>query len=52
VVSHEMSFAKAAADHAVFMDQGKIIEEGTASELFENPSNARVKEFLATLKHD
>ena len=52
VVSHEMSFAKAAADHAVFMDQGKIIEEGTTSELFENPSNARVKEFLATLKHD
>ena len=52
VVSHEMSFAKAAADHAVFMDQGKIIEEGTASQLFENPSNARVKEFLATLKHD
>ena len=52
VVSHEMSFAKAAADHAVFMDQGKIIEECTASQLFENPSNARVKEFLATLKHD
>ena len=52
VVSHEMSFAKAAADHAVFMDQGEIIEEGTASQLFENPSNARVKEFLATLKHD
>ncbi len=46
VVSHEMGFAKAAADRVVFMDEGEIIEVGSPSELFENPKEERTKTFL------
>ena len=47
VVTHEMGFAKAAADRVVFMDQGEIIEQGTPTELFEHPRNERTAKFLA-----
>ena len=47
VVTHEMGFAKAAADRVIFMDQGEIIEEGTPSDLFERPKNERTAKFLA-----
>lgn len=47
VVTHEMGFAKAAADRVVFMDQGEIIEQGTPTELFEHPQNERTAKFLA-----
>ena len=47
VVTHEMGFAKEVGSRVVFMDQGVIIEEGTPSEIFENPKNPRLKEFLA-----
>jgi polar amino acid transport system ATP-binding protein len=46
VVSHEMGFAKAAADQVVFMDEGEIIETGPPDELFNNPSEERTKTFL------
>lgn len=46
VVTHEMGFAKAAADRVVFMDQGEIIEEGTPLELFETAKNDRTAKFL------
>jgi polar amino acid transport system ATP-binding protein len=46
VVSHEMGFAKAAADRVVFMDEGEIIETGPPDELFNNPSEERTKTFL------
>lgn len=46
VVSHEMGFAKAAADRVVFMDEGEIIETGSPSEVFENPKEERTKTFL------
>lgn len=46
VVTHEMSFAKEAADRVIFMDQGKIEEEGTAQEIFERPQKERTKLFL------
>ena len=46
VVSHEMGFAKAAADRMVFLSEGKIVEIGITSELFNNPKEARTKEFL------
>lgn len=46
VVSHEMGFAKAAADKVVFMDAGEIIETGTPSEVFESPKEERTKTFL------
>ncbi len=46
VVTHEMGFAKAAADRVVFMDQGEIIESGTPQELFSSPKNERTAKFL------
>ena len=49
VVSHEMGFARAAADRAVFMDEGKIVEEDTPDVLFSNPSHERTKLFLSKI---
>ncbi len=46
VVSHEMGFAKAAADRVVFMDEGEIVEIGTPAQLFESPAQDRTKRFL------
>ena len=46
IVTHEMSFAKEIATRIVFIDKGKIIEEGTPKEFFEHPKTARVQEFL------
>ena len=46
VVSHEMGFAKAAADRMMFLDDGRIIEEGSPKELFNNPKQDRTKAFL------
>jgi len=46
VVSHEMGFAKAAADRVVFMDAGEIIESGTPSDVFDHPREDRTKRFL------
>lgn len=46
IVTHEMSFAKEIATRVVFLDKGKIIEEGTPKEFFEHPKTLRVKEFL------
>ena len=49
VVSHEMGFARAAADHVVFMDVGKIVEQGTPQQIFGAPSHARTQAFLARM---
>lgn len=46
IVTHEMSFAKEIATRIVFIDKGKIIEEGTPGEFFEHPKTPRVREFL------
>lgn len=46
VVSHEMGFARAAADRVVFMDEGEIVEIGTADEIFNSPKEARTVKFL------
>ena len=46
LVTHEMGFARAAADKVIFMDAGEIIEEGSPEELFTNPKNERTKSFL------
>ncbi|MBO7132336.1 amino acid ABC transporter ATP-binding protein [Candidatus Saccharibacteria bacterium] len=46
IVTHEMSFAKEIATRIVFIDKGKIIEEGTPKEFFSHPKTPRVKEFL------
>lgn len=49
VVTHEMGFAKEVASRIIFMDNGKIIEEGTAKEIFKNPKNSRTREFLSKI---
>ena len=49
VVSHEMGFARAAADHVVFMDAGAIVEQGAPQQIFGAPQHARTKAFLARL---
>ncbi|MFL0197553.1 amino acid ABC transporter ATP-binding protein [Clostridium sp. WILCCON 0269] len=46
VVSHEMGFAKEVADRVIFMDGGKIVEQGTPEEIFSNPKEERTKAFL------
>lgn len=47
VVTHEMGFAKEVGNRVIFMDEGKIAEEGTPEEIFSNPKSERLKNFLA-----
>ncbi|MCM3020964.1 putative glutamine transport system ATP-binding protein [Priestia megaterium] len=49
VVTHEMGFAKEVADRIVFMDQGKILEEATPAEFYENPQEERARLFLSRI---
>jgi polar amino acid transport system ATP-binding protein len=49
VVSHEMGFAKAAADRMIFMDEGMIVEEATPEDLYNNPKHERTKLFLSKI---
>ena len=51
VVSHEMGFAKNAADRMVFMDEGQIVEEATPNQLYNNPQHERTKLFLSRILH-
>ena len=46
VVTHEMGFAREVADRVIFMDEGKIVEEGTPDEIFNHPQEARTQDFL------
>ena len=45
-VTHEMGFAREVADRVLFMDEGRIVEEGTPAEIFTNPKEQRTKDFL------
>ena len=47
VVTHEMGFAREVASRVLFMDEGKIVEEGTPGEIFQNPKSERTKLFLS-----
>ena len=47
VVTHEMGFAKEVASRVLFMDQGKLLEEGTPAEVFGAPKNPRLQDFLS-----
>ena len=49
VVSHEMGFARAAADHVIFMDAGLIVEQGTPQQIFGAPTQPRTQAFLARM---
>ena len=50
-VTHEMGFARQVADRVIFMEDGRILEEGTPDHFFENPENPRCREFLAKILH-
>ena len=47
VVTHEMGFAREVGSRVLFMDQGKLVEEGTPETLFDSPQHPRLKEFLS-----
>jgi len=49
VVTHEMGFAREVGDRVLFMDEGKIIEEGTPEQVFGNPRNDRTRSFLSKI---
>ncbi|MBQ9987852.1 MAG: amino acid ABC transporter ATP-binding protein [Erysipelotrichales bacterium] len=49
VVTHEMSFAKDVSHRVCFMDQGRVLEEGTPEEIFQNPKHQRTKAFLSRI---
>ena len=49
VVTHEMGFAKDAADKVVFMDDGLILEEGSPDQIFNHPENERTRQFLSRI---
>lgn len=51
VVTHEMGFARNAADRIIFMDEGKIVEDTTPDGLFHNPKHERTKMFLSKILH-
>ncbi len=51
VVSHEMGFARAAADRVIFMDEGLIVEQATPHSFFENPKEERTRLFLSKILH-
>lgn len=51
VVSHEMNFIKKFATKVIFMEDGKIIEQGTKEEIFNHPKDDRLKEFLSKVKN-
>jgi glutamate transport system ATP-binding protein len=49
VVTHEMGFARKAADRVVFMADGQIVEDATPEDFFTNPQSSRAKDFLSKL---
>ncbi|MGG5179839.1 amino acid ABC transporter ATP-binding protein [Bacillus sp. MM09(2025)] len=49
IVTHEMGFAKEVADRVVYMHEGRIVEEGTPSKLFDSPQEERTKVFLSSI---
>ena len=52
IVTHEMQFARAVADRMVFIDGGKIVEEGPPEEFFDHPKTERLQQFLKTFTYD
>ncbi len=49
IVTHEMGFAREVATRVMFVDEGQIKEQNTPEELFSNPQNPRLKEFLSKM---
>jgi polar amino acid transport system ATP-binding protein len=51
VVSHEMRFARSAADRVIFMDHGLILEQGPPERIFNDPEHPRIRDFIASIEH-
>ena len=49
LVTHEMNFVKSVANRIIFLENGKIVADGTPQEIFENPTNERLKTFLSNI---
>lgn len=49
IVTHEMGFAKEVADRVIFMDEGRIVEEGSSEEVFDSPKSDRLQSFLKSM---
>jgi ABC-type polar amino acid transport system ATPase subunit len=49
VVTHEVGFAREVADRVVFMDDGYVVEQGTASAVIDNPQMQRTRSFLSRM---
>ena len=47
VVTHEMGFAREVGNRVIFMDEGKIVEQGTPDEIFNHPQHPRLQDFLS-----
>lgn len=52
IVTHELGFAKVAADRILFMDKGRIVDEGTPEKFFSNPDTDRAKRFLESFNYE
>lgn len=52
IVTHEMAFARDVADRIIFMDEGRIVEQGSARELIENPREERTRRFLSRYREN
>ncbi len=52
IVTHELAFARAAADRMVFIDGGRIVEEGKPDDFFDHPKTGRLKKFLASFSYE
>jgi general L-amino acid transport system ATP-binding protein len=50
-VTHEMGFARQVADRVIFMDQGRVVEQASPAEFFDNPQNERSRLFLSQILH-
>lgn len=51
IVTHEMVFAKAVSDRTLFLEKGRILEQGPSREILSNPSNERMQDFLRRVEH-
>src|SRR5262249_10957980 len=52
IATHEMHFARRVADQIIFLDQGKIVEQGTPTELFLHPQTAAFAQFIQGVSHE
>ena len=52
IVTHEMGFAREVGNRVLFMDEGKVVEQGTPEEIFGNPQKQETRDFLARFRNN